>query len=104
MVQLRQANITAKRGAYNHSVDAALLIAQLELDRPDLACALLPEGPERQLDLSSLRARRFLELNLDLHERLWQQLRDGIFGEAEWEPWQRRFRDDVVTGEMFPAV
>jgi hypothetical protein len=43
-------------------------------------------------------------MNLHLHERLWQQHRDGIFDEAEWEPWERRFRDEVVTAEMFPAV
>ena len=47
---------------------------------------------------------RYLEMNLHLHERLWQQHRDGIFDEEEWEPWERRFRDEVVTAEMFPAV
>ena len=104
VVQLHQANITAKRDAYNRSVEASLLIDQLELDHPELACALLPEGPERQLEVSELRAMRYLELNLDLHERLWQQHQDGIFGDEEWEPWERWFRDGVVTGEMFPAV
>ena len=104
MVQLREANITAKRDAYNRSVDASLLIEQLELANPDLACALLAEGPEQRLELSELRAMRYLELNLDLHERLWQQHQEGIFGDEEWEPWQRWFRDGVVTGEMFPAV
>jgi hypothetical protein len=47
---------------------------------------------------------RYLEMNLDLHERLWQQHQDGIFGDEEWEPWQRWFRDGVVAAEMFPAV
>ena len=104
VVQLREANITARRDAYNRSVDASLLIEQLELANPDLACALLPDGPERQLDVRELRAMRYLELNLDLHERLWQQHQEGIFDDEEWEPWQRWFRDGVVTGEMFPAV
>ncbi|MCD6033049.1 MAG: hypothetical protein K0S78_5231 [Thermomicrobiales bacterium] len=104
VVQLREANITARRDASSRSVDASLLIEQLELANPDLACALLPEGPERRLELSALRAMRYLELNLDLHERLWQQHQEGIFDDEEWEPWQRRFRDGVVTGEMFPAV
>lgn len=104
VVQLREANITAKRDAYNRSVDASLLIEQLELANPDLACALLAEGPEQRLELSELRAMRYLELNLDLHERLWQQHQEGILGAEEWEPWQRWFRDGVVTGEMFPAV
>src|SRR5688500_7791535 len=44
-VQLYQANITARRDAYNRSIDASLLIDQLELANPDLACALLPDGP-----------------------------------------------------------
>jgi hypothetical protein len=104
VVQLREANITAKRDAYSRSVDASVLIEQLELANPDLTCALLPEGPERQLELSELRAMRYLELNLDLHERLWQQHQEGIFDDEEWEPWQRWFRDGVATGEMFPAV
>jgi hypothetical protein len=104
VVQLHQANTTARRDAYNRSVDASLIIDQLEMDHPDLACALLPEGPERQLELSELRAMRYIELNLDLHERLWQQHQDGIFGDEEWEPWQQWFRDGVVTGDMFPAV
>ena len=104
VVQLREANFTAKRDAYNRSVDASLLIEQLELANPDLACALLAEGPEQRLALSELRAMRYLELNLDLHERLWQQHQEGILGAEEWEPWQRWFRDGVVTGEMFPAV
>ena len=47
---------------------------------------------------------RYLEMNLHLHERLWQQHQDRIFDEEEWEPWERRFRDEVVTAEMFPAV
>jgi hypothetical protein len=104
VVQLHQANITAKRDAYNRSVEASLLIEQLELANLDLACALLEEGPERQLAVDEMRAMRYLELNLDLHERLWQQHQDGIFGDEEWEPWKRWFRDGVVTGEMFPAV
>jgi hypothetical protein len=104
VVQLHQANITAKRDAYNRSVDASVLIEQLELNNPEFACALLPEGPERQLDLRELQAMRYLEMNLDLHERLWQQHQEGIFDDEEWEPWQRWFRDGVVTGEMFPAV
>jgi hypothetical protein len=88
VVQLHQANITAKRDAYNRSVEASLLIDQLELANPDLACALLPEGPERQLEVSEMRAMRYLELNLVLHDRLWLQHQDGIFGDEEWEPWQ----------------
>ena len=48
--QLHQANITARRDAYNRSVEASLLIEQLELANPELACALLAEGPERQLE------------------------------------------------------
>lgn len=104
VLQLHQANITAKRDAYNRSVEASFLIEQLELANPDLACALLPEGPERQLEVSALREMRYLELNLDLVERLWQQHQDGLFDDEEWEPWQRWFRDGVVTGEMFPAV
>ncbi len=104
VVQLHQANITARREAYNRSVETSLLIEQLELANPDLACALLPEGPERQLEVSEIRAMRYIELNLDLHERLWQQHQDGIFGDEEWEPWHRWFQDGVVTGEMFPAV
>jgi hypothetical protein len=104
VVQLREANITAKRDAYNRSVDAALLVERLELDNPDLACALLPEGPERRLEVSEMRDMRYLEMNLDLHERLWQQHQEGIFDDEEWEPWQRWFREGVVTGEMFPAV
>ena len=104
VVQLREANITAKRDAYNRSVDVSVLIEQLELANPDLVCALLPEGAERRLELSELRAMRYIEMNLDLHERLWQQHQEGIFDDEEWEPWQRWFRDGVVTGEMFPAV
>jgi hypothetical protein len=104
VVQLHQANITAKRDAYNRSVEASLLTEQLELANPDLACALLPEGPERQLEVSEMRAMRYLELNLDLHDRLRQQHQDGIFGDEEWEPWQQWFRQGVVTAEMFPAV
>ena len=104
VVQLHQANITARRDAYNRSVETSLLIEQLELDNPDLACALLPDGPERRLELSELRAMRYLELNLDLHERLWQQHQDGIFSDEEWEPWHLWFQEGVVTGEMFPAV
>jgi hypothetical protein len=104
VVQLHQANITARRDAYSRSVDASLIIDQLELNNPELACALLPEGPERQLELSELRAMRYIELNLDLHERLWQQHQDGVFGDEDWEPWEQWFRDGVVTGEMFPAV
>jgi hypothetical protein len=104
VVQLREANNAARRDAYNHSVDASLLIDQVELDSPDLACILLPKGPARQLDLSELRAVRYLELNLDLHERLWRQHQEGVFGDEAWEPWDRWFRDAVVTSEMFPAV
>ena len=104
VVQLREANITAKRDAYNRSVDVALLVSQIELANPDLACALLPEGPERQLALPELRAMRYIELNLDLLERLWQQHQEGIFDDEEWEPWHRWFRDSVVASEMFPAV
>jgi hypothetical protein len=104
VVQLHQANITARRDAYNRSVEASLLLEQLELDHPDLACALLPEGPERQLEVSELRAMRYLELNLDLQERLWRQHQEGIFSDDEWAPWDRWFREGVVTGEMFPAV
>src|SRR4051812_28338247 len=104
VVQLREANTAARRDAYNHSVDASLLIDQLELASPDLACVLLPEGPARQLGASELRAVRYLELNLDLHERLWRQHQEGVFGDEEWVPWDRWFRDAVVTSEMFPAM
>src|SRR5215216_6830653 len=66
VVQLREANITAKRDAYNRSVDVSVLIEQLELANPDLVCALLPERAERHLKLSELRAMRYIEMNLDL--------------------------------------
>lgn len=104
VVQLREANTTAKRDAYNRSVDAALLNERLVLDNPDLACVFKPEGPGRQLELSELRAFLYIEMTLDSHERLWQQHQEGIFDDEEWEPWQRWFRDGIVTGEMFPAV
>ncbi len=104
MVQLQEANVTARRDAYNRSVDASILVEQIELANPDLACALLAEGPERRLAPRELRAMRYLELNFDLHERLWQHHQEGIFGDEEWESWHGWFRDGVVTGEMFPAV
>ena len=104
IVQLHQANIATRRDVYSRSVDAALLLHQLELVHPDLICALQPDGPERRLEQGEMEVVRYLEMNLHLHERLWQQHRDGIFDEAEWEPWERRFRDGVVTAEMFPAV
>lgn len=104
IVQLHQANVATRRDVYSQSVDAALLLHQLEIAHPDLICALEPDGPERQLEQGELEVVRYLEMNLHLHERLWQQHRDGIFDEAEWEPWERRFRDEVITAEMFAAV
>ena len=104
IVQLHEANIATKRDVYSRSVDAALLLHQLEFDHPDLICALEPDGPEHRLVQGELEEVRYLEMNLHLHERLWQQHHDGIFDEAEWNPWERRFRDAVVTAELFPAV
>ena len=104
LVQLHEANIATRRNVYSQSVDAALLLHQLEFAHPDLICALDPNGPERGLEQGEFEVVRYLEMNLHLHERLWQQHRDGIFDEEEWEPWERRFRDEVVTAEMFPAV
>jgi hypothetical protein len=104
IVQLHEANIATKREVYSQSIDAALLLHQLEFGHPDLICALDPDGPERRLTQGQLEEERYLEMNLHLHERLWQQHRDGIFDDAEWEPWERRFRDDIATAEMFPAV
>jgi hypothetical protein len=104
LVQLHEANVATRRDVYSQSVDAALVLHQLELAHPDLICALDPDGPEHRLEQGELEVVRYLEMNLHLHERLWQQHHDGIFDEAEWEPWERRFRDEVVTAEMFPAV
>jgi hypothetical protein len=104
IVQLHEANIATKRDVYSRSVDAALLLHQLEFDHPDLICALEPDGPEHRLAQGELEEVRYLEMNLHLHERLWQQHQDGIFDEEEWNPWERRFRDAVVTAELFPAV
>ena len=104
LVQLHEANVATRRDVYSRSVDAALLLHQLEFDHPDLICALEPDGPERRLAQGQLEEVRYLEMNLHLHERLWQQHRDGIFDEEEWAPWERRFRDSVVTAELFPAV
>ena len=72
-VQLHRANITARRDAYIRSVEASLLIEKLELANPDLACALPPEGPGWGPAASALRAMRYIEPNLDLHERRWQR-------------------------------
>jgi hypothetical protein len=104
VVQLHEANIATRRDVYSRSVDAALLLEQLEFAHTDLICALDPEGPEHGLEQAELEVVRYLEMNLDLHERLWQQHQDGIFDEEEWDPWQRWFRDGVVSAEMFPAV
>jgi hypothetical protein len=104
IVQLHEANIATRRDVYSRSVDAALLLHQLEFDHPDLICVLEPNGPEHRLARGELEEVRYLEMNLHLHERLWQQHQDQIFDEEEWEPWERRFRDEVVTAEMFPAV
>ena len=104
LVQLHQANVATRRAVYSQSVDAALLLHQLEFAHPDLICALDPDGPERRLEQGQQEVVRYLQMNLHLHERLWQQHRDGIFDEAEWQPWERRFRDEVATAEMFPAV
>ena len=104
IVQLHEANIATRRDVYSQSVDAALLLHQLEFDHPDLICALEPNGPEHRLAQGELEEVRYLEMNLHLHERLWQQHQDRIFDEEEWEPWERRFQDEVVTAEMFPAV
>ena len=104
IVQLHEANIATRRDVYSQSVDAALLLHQLEFDHPDLICALEPNGPEHRLAQGELEEVRYLEMNLHLHERLWQQHQDRIFDEEEWEPWERRFQDEVVTAEMFLAV
>ena len=104
IVQLHEANIATKRDVYSRSVDAALLLHQLEFDHPDLICALEPDGPEHRLAQGELEEVRYLEMNLHLHERLWQQHHDGIFDEAEWEPWERRFRDEVITAANISAV
>src|SRR5215213_3589921 len=104
LVQLHEANVATRRDVYSRSVDAALLLHQLEFDHPDLICALEPNGPEHLLQQGELEEVRYLEMNLHLHERLWQQHQDGIFDETEWDPWERRFRNEVVTAEMFPAV
>jgi len=80
------------------------VLHQLEFAYPDLICALEPDGPERRLEQGELEVVRYLEMNRHLHERLWQQHREGIFDEAEWQPWERRFRDEVVTAEKFSAV
>jgi hypothetical protein len=104
LIQLHEANVATRRAVYSQSVDAALLLHQLEFAHPDLICALDPDGPERRLEQGQQEVVRYLEMNLHLHERLWQQHRDGIFDEEEWVPWEQRFRDEVVTAEMFPAV
>ena len=104
VVQLHEANIATRRDVYSRSVDAALLLEQLEFEHPDLICALDPDGPEHRLEQAELEEVRYLEMNLDLHERLWQQHQDGIFDDEEWESWARWFRDGVVAAEMFPAV
>ena len=101
VAQLHHANITARRDAYNRSVETSLLIEQHELANPNLACALLPRGPQWGLEVSALRAMRYIELNLDLHERLWQQHQDGIFGDEEWEPWHRWFWDGSFPAKWF---
>jgi hypothetical protein len=44
IVELHQANIATKRDVYSQSVDAALLLEQLEFAHPDLICALDPDG------------------------------------------------------------
>src|SRR5829696_7510807 len=87
IVQLHEANIATRRDVYSRSVDAALLLHQLEFDHPDLICALEPNGPEHRLARGELEEVRYLEMNLHLHERLWQQHQDRIFDEEEWEPW-----------------
>jgi hypothetical protein len=97
IVQRHEANIATRRDVYSRSVDAALLLHQLEFDHPDLICALEPNGPEHRLAQGELEEVRYLEMNLHLHERIWQQHQDRIFDEEEWEPWERRFRDEVVT-------
>ena len=104
ILQLHEANIATRRDVYSRSVDAALLLHQLEFDHPDLIRALEPNGPEHRLVRGELEEVRYLEMNLHLHERLWQQHQDRIFDEGKWEPWERRFRDEVVAAEMFPAV
>ena len=104
IIQLHEANIATRRDVYSRSVDAALMLEQLEFAHPDLICALDPNAPEHGLEQGEFEAVRYLEMNLDLHERLWQQHQDGIFDDEEWDPWQRWFRDGVVTAEMFPAV
>ena len=102
VVQIHEANVATRRDVYSRSVDAALQLEQLELNHPDLACALYPE--ESQLERHEQKTLRYLEMNLDLHERLWQQHQDEIFDDEEWEAWRRWFRDGVITIEMFPAV
>ena len=104
IVQFHEANIPTRRDVYSRSVDAALLLEQLEFAHPDLIWALDPNAPEHALEQGEFEAVRYLEMNLDLHERLWLQHQDGIFDEEEWDPWQWWFRDGVVTAEMFPAV
>ena len=104
VIQLHEANVATRRDVYSRSVDAALLLEQLEFAHPDLICALDPDGLERRLEQAELEVVRYLEMNLDLHERRWQQRQDGIFDEEEWIPRQRWFRDGVVSAEMFPAV
>jgi hypothetical protein len=60
VVPLHPANITAGRDADNRSVEMSRLIEQRGLANPDPACALLTEGPERGLEVSELRAMRYL--------------------------------------------
>ena len=102
LVQLHEANTATRRDVYSRSVDAAFLLERLEMDHPDLACTLYPE--ESRLERHEQKVVRYIEMNLDLHERLWQQHQEEIFDDEEWEAWRRWFRDGVVTVEMFPAV
>ena len=56
------------------------------------------------MDRNEQNAYQFIALNLDLHERMWQQHRDGILGAEDWRGWERWFREDMVGADMFPAV
>jgi hypothetical protein len=103
-VQLREANEAAMRDAHSRSVDAAAQISQALLDRPGIQCALHPDSAYARLDRDARDAVQFIELNLDLHERLWRQHRDGIYSEEDWEDWNNWFRDEFVASDLFLAV
>ena len=102
--QLRETNEAAKRDAHGRSVDAAAQISQALLDRPGIQCALHPDSPYGRLDRDARDAVQFIGLNLDLHERLWREHGAGVYGDEDWQDWDRWFRDEFVASDLFLAV